>query len=100
LENSNVQMLPDVTTLLDKPLPAGPIYVHFDADVLNPDDAPAMSYLAAGGPSAVVLRRVFRRLAQSGQVAGVSVSAWNPNLDEDGRSRIVVMDLLQELIAE
>lgn len=100
LENSDVQILPDVATLLDEPLPAGHIYVHFDADVLNPDDAPAMSYLATGGPSAAVLRRVFRRLAKSGQVAGVSVSAWNPDLDEDGRSQAVVMDLLQELIAD
>ena len=100
LEDSDLQMLPDVAALLDGPLPTGPIYVHFDADVLNPDDAPAMSYLATGGPPAALLSRVFRRMAQSGQVAGVSVSAWNPNLDEDGRSQVVVMDLLQELIAE
>ena len=100
LENSDVQIISDVAALLDEPLPAGPIYVHFDADVLNPDDAPAMSYLATGGPSAADLRHVFQRLAQSGQVAGVSVSAWNPNLDKDGRSRAVVMDLLRELIVE
>ena len=98
VEESAVQHLPDVTMLLNKPLPSGPIYVHFDTDVLNPADAPAMNYLAEGGPSVSALRTVFDYLAESRQVAAVSVSSWNPEMDEDGRSRAAAMSLLVSLI--
>jgi arginase len=98
VEGSAVRHLPDVMMLLDKPVPAGPIYVHFDVDVINPVDAPAMNYLAAGGPTVSDLGRVFDTLAESRQVAAVSVSSWNPEMDEDGRSRTAVMGLLERLL--
>jgi arginase len=91
--------LPDVTDLLDLPLPAGPLYIHFDVDVIDVADAPAMSYPAPGGPSVANLAEVFDRLAASGQVAAVSVSAWNPELDGDGRSRKLSMELLSRLVS-
>lgn len=100
LAHSPVTLLPDANMLLDFPLPAGPLYVHFDVDVINAAEAPAMNYLAAGGPTVAELRRVFARLAQSGQVAAVSLSSWNPQMDADGQTRQVVMDLLAVLIGE
>ena len=98
VKESAVQHLSDVTMLLDNPLPAGAIYVHFDVDVINPVDAPAVSYLAEGGPSVSALERVFDYLAESGQVVAISVSSWNPDLDEDGRSRAAAMSLLERLL--
>ncbi len=95
---SDIMHLVQVADLLDFPLPEGPLYVHFDADVLDPVDAPAMNYLAHGGPSVEMVRRVFQRLAESRQVVAVSLSSWNPVMDENGRSRELVMDLLQELL--
>ncbi|MBW8004064.1 MAG: hypothetical protein FVQ80_19080, partial [Planctomycetes bacterium] len=82
----------------DYPLPQGPLYVHFDADILNPDEAPAQNYSAKGGPSSMVLKAVFRRLAQSGQVVAVSLSSWNPKLDKDGKSQKIGLSLLETLI--
>jgi arginase family enzyme len=41
---------------------------------------------------------VFAHLAASGRVVAVSVSTWNPELDEDGRSRRAVMSLLETLL--
>jgi len=99
VEASAVMHLPDVTDLLEMPLPAGPLYIHFDVDVIDVADAPAMSYPAPGGPSVANLAEVFDRLAASGQVAAVSVSAWNPELDGDGRSRKVSMELLSRLVS-
>ena len=98
LENSAVTHLPRVEQLLDYPLPDGPLYVHFDVDVVDVADLPAVSYPAANGPSVATLRRVFQYLAQTGQVTAVSVSTWNPDLDGDGRSRDMAMDLLSELL--
>ena len=98
VQRSAINHLADVTMLLDSPLPAGPLYVHFDADVINNAEAPAMSYPTEGGPSVATLGRVFDHLADSGQIAAVSLSAWNPELDQDGRSRAVVLGLLDRLI--
>lgn len=99
LADSAVTHLPRVDQLLDFDLPSGPLYVHFDVDVLDANALPAVSYPAANGPSVATLRRVFQYLAATEQVTAVSVSAWNPNLDEDGRSREITMDLLAELLA-
>jgi arginase len=96
--DSGMHHLMQVTALLDGPLPDGPLYVHFDVDVLHLDDLPAVSYPAVGGPTAETLRKVFRRLAQSERVVAVSVSAWNPELDADGRSRATAMTLLSDLL--
>ncbi len=98
VEDSMVLHLSDVSDLLDMPLPAGPLYIHFDVDVIDAAEAPAMSYLAPDGPSADTLAKVFDHLAASGQIAAVSVSSWTPELDEDGRSREVSMELLAHLI--
>ena len=65
LINSAVHHLPDVVSLLNYPFPDRPIYVHFDTDLINPDEAPAMNYQSKGGPSATMLRYVFRHLAAS-----------------------------------
>ena len=95
---SGVRHLPRVEELMAYDLPAGPLYVHFDSDVISLEEVPAMNYPAPGGPSVATLQRVFDRLARSGRVAAVSVSAWAPRLDEDGRSRHITMQLLQKLV--
>jgi arginase len=98
LEGSAVKHVPDVRWLPREDLPAGPLYVHFDVDVLSPETAPAMNYLAAGGPNASEMEQVFRFLAQTGRVSAVSVSSWNPRMDEDGGSREVCMRLVEVLV--
>lgn len=97
LAGSTVKHYPEVADLLEAPLPNGPIWVHFDVDVLNLEELPAVSYPAEGGPSSIVLRQVFERLAESGQVVALSLSSWNPELDPDGRSRDLSLDLLSVL---
>ncbi len=98
VENSAVRHLPDASALLEYRLPARPLYVHFDTDIINPNDAPAMSYPALGGPSRMELREILRSLAETGRIAAVSVSSWNLKLDEDGHTRKVCMDLLHTLL--
>ncbi len=98
LAESKVHHAVDVRSLLDHPLLANPLYVHFDTDVVNPNDAAAMSYLAAGGPSSADLQAVFRSLSQTAHLVAVSMTTWTPQLDRDGRSRTVCMQLLRALI--
>ena len=98
LNDSNVIHIQNIRGLLDYPQPTGPIWVHFDTDVIDAGDAPAMNYPVSGGPSAAELQGVFNFLAATGQITAVSLSSWNPDLDQDGRSRMVSMGLLMNLI--
>lgn len=97
--SSTVNHLELVTDLSSAPLPWGPLWVHFDVDVIDVVEAPAVSYPAEGGPSTRILGEVFQTLATSGQVKAVSVSLWNPELDSDGQTRKEVLDLLQILLS-
>ena len=100
IEGSDVIHLPDVQNLLNATLPDGPLYIHLDMDIVNPANAPAMNYLAAGGPSAEELQAVMKHLRRTKKIAAVSVATWNPKLDEDGQSRRVCMGILDALIGD
>jgi len=98
IDKSSVIHLHKPETLLEQPLPDGPVYVHFDTDLVAVKESPAHNYPAPGGPSSALMNSVFRRLAQSGQVIAVSVSSWNPELDKEKKSETVSMHLLESLI--
>jgi len=98
LAQSGVHHVADARSLPDHTLLNNPLYVHFDVDILRPEDAPAMMYRAAGGPSSDDLQAVFRSLSETKQIVAVSMSTWAPQLDGDGRSRTVCMELLRLLI--
>ena len=100
IEEADVIHLPDVGSLLNATLPNGPLYIHIDMDIINPANAPAMNYLTAGGPSAEELQTVMKHLRRTEKIAAVSVSTWNPKLDEDGQSRRVCMGILNALIGD
>jgi arginase len=85
LQHSAVTHLPDVRDLLTAPLPNKPLYVHLDIDVVNPEEMPATSYTAPGGPSLKEVATAVRRVARDGRVAGLLVSLWNEALATDGR---------------
>lgn len=100
VEGSAVRHLAHINDLLQPGmLPDGPLYVHFDTDVIDAAAAPAMNYPVAGGPSPDELRAVFARLAQTGRIAAVSVSLWEPSLDPHGQTRAVALELVNVLLA-
>ncbi len=98
LAQSAVHHIVNVHSLLDDSLLANPLYIHFDSDLVNPNDAPAMSYRASGGPRAAELQAVFQSLAHTRQIVAVSMATWTPKLDEDQRSQVICMELLQSLV--
>lgn len=98
LAASHIAHISNVEDLFNFPLGEGPIYIHFDTDIINPREAPAMNYAASGGPTVKTLKRVFQHLAQTSRILAVSLSSWNPSLDHDGRSKTVSMNLLHTLL--
>ena len=100
LARSAVTVVKEPGDLTARDLPAGPLYVHFDMDVVALEESPAQNYPAPGGPTAACLHAVFGRLAETGRVASVSASTWNPDLDPNRTSETVSMDLLRTLVEE
>ena len=95
---SQLTHLSDPLSLLETPLSEGPIWVHFDTDVVDPDYVPAQNYPAPGGINPDDLGWVFRHLAASGNIIAVSLSSWAPGLPGAEESRDICMGLLEMLI--
>ena len=98
LEDSKVRRLDDPRQLLEQTLPEGPLWIHFDVDVVDPLDAPAVLYPASGGLRAGRLEQVFRRLADRHEIVAVSHSTWSPDLDSDGATRKLCLRLVDALL--
>lgn len=97
LDASLVTRLNDPTALVDYALPEVPLWIHFDTDIINPEEAPAMNYRAPGGPGVDALADVFNFLADTGRIMAVSMSTWNPELDDTGQTATVCLNLLEKL---
>ncbi len=85
VENSEIGHL-SVTQVTDNTPADGPIYVHVDVDVADPEELPAVNYPAPGGPSVDAVRAAVRHLAATGRVVAASVSSWNPELPGAARA--------------
>lgn len=71
----------EVTGLTEADLPAGPLYVHLDLDVIDPGRLPGLRYPAAGGPAPAQLAGALRLLLDTGRLAAVGLACtWHPGL--------------------
>jgi len=77
-----------------------PIYVHFDTDILDPIEAPAVLYPAPGGPSVSKLLQVAHRLQRTGRIVGVSMTTWSLERDTGGGTGDACMSVLRALVGE
>ena len=80
------------------PAPSG-IYLHVDLDVLDSEEAPVNIYSVPGGLSAEQLESQVRSLLDSCPVRGLSLTAYDPEVDDEGRVPPIAMRLL-ELVAD
>ena len=98
VESSGIQFIECLDELDTTTLPPGPLYVHFDSDIINSDEAPAFLYPAPGGPSADEMRRVLEQLMATGRVAAISTTVgWDVSRDGDDLTRRAVSHALEGL---
>jgi arginase len=88
----------DTSALLHRVVPAGPLWVHVDVDVIDPAEAPAQNYPAPGGPAAATVAAVLSRFGRTGRVVAASMSSWNPQLDPEGTTAAVSMETFAALL--
>ena len=72
----------------------GPIWVHFDADVIDGQLNPAVDYPLPGGIPWDEAAEAIAAMRSTGRMAGLSVSIFNPRKDHDGRIAMALTDCL------
>lgn len=99
LDRSGVTLIRDVAALGE--LGAGPVYLHVDLDVLDPSEGRVNEFAAPGGLSVDELIDAVESLAASAPVVAAAVTAYDPDVDEDGRAGEAagrVIDALAEAV--
>jgi arginase len=101
VENSGIRYVPSLGAFGAAALPEGPLYVHFDADIIDAGDAPAFLYPVKGGPSAEKMRAALDALLKTGRVVSFSVCAsWDAAKDSDGKTLAAVKKALEPFHAQ
>jgi len=75
-----------------------PLYLHLDLDVMDPSDGRANGYAAPGGVRARKLAEFAGSLARA-PLAAMTLSAYDPAADADGRAREVAMAAIEAVLA-
>jgi arginase len=99
LEQSRVTRLTNFDEIVERVSASDrPFYVHFDVDVLDCAEAPAMQYPVAGGPGIETLRNVAASLHRTGRLAAASMNPWALDKDTDGRTAAACWSIYNALV--
>lgn len=82
----------------DKLKAAGPVYITFDMDVLDPAFAPGISHREPGGMS--VREAIAHLHAIEGEIVGADLVEFNPVRDVDGLTAMVAGKMVKEILGK
>ena len=74
--------------------------LHFDVDVISGREFPATNYPALEGISLADARQAFTVCARQPQLAGINVSAYNPDRDPDGSYGKILIDMIVDALEQ
>lgn len=77
---------------------AGPVYISFDMDVLDPAYGPGISHREPGGMS--VREAIAHLHAVEGEIVGADVVEYNPVRDVSGMTAMVAAKILKEIVGK
>jgi arginase len=97
LERSEIRRC-QVAEVSAETVPDGPLYLHLDADVVDPADLDGLLFPAAGGPSLAAVVDALGRVLDTGRVAAFTVACtWHPGRGAAARVRPGISELLARL---
>lgn len=98
VEVSGIRFVDRLENLDPAALPEGPLYLHFDSDIIDASEAPAFLYPVKGGPSSEETRLALAGLVATGRVVAISTTVgWNAAKDVDGATEAAVRHALSGL---
>ena len=87
------KVIDDIITYMDE-LNVDGFWIHFDTDVINDNENPAVDYRLPGGISFKEAEHLLNRLMETEKIIGMSVTIFNPALDKTGEIAIKISDCL------
>jgi arginase len=76
-------------------LPAGPLYLHLDLDVVDPAELPGVRYPAPGGPSFAAVAEAAIRVIGTGRVVGLCLACtWSPVTVLSDTARVLLKSIV------
>lgn len=81
IEHSDMAHLTDIAYIRQVDWGHDPLYIHFDGDLIQLEDMPAVSYKAEGGPSLSETIEALRHSIHHSSTKAVLFSLWNNDLD-------------------
>ena len=98
IEQSQITHIQKLSDLMQYPF-HGPVYIHFDVDILHLDDLPAVNYPASGGPRASELEELFQYLKENIEIAAISstIGVWKEGGDRIKEGEKIAWELLELL---
>ena len=97
LRSSDVTIFETLDALEVAKLPDKPLYVHFDTDVVDCEEMPAMSYPEPDGPTLAESIESLNHVLERGNVVGVLFSLWNSTLEGSDAAREATLRLIRAL---
>jgi len=97
LRESEVTICETLAEVTAGALPDRPLYVHFDTDVVDCAEMPAMSYPEPGGPSLNECIASLKHVLELGKVEGILFSLWNDTLDKSAETMAATLQLIRAL---
>ena len=97
LRDCGVTIYETLAALDAAPLSDKPLYIHFDTDVVDCAEMPAMSYPEPDGPSLAESIASLKRALSRGDTAGVLFSLWNDTLEGSAEAREATLELVRAL---
>jgi arginase len=76
-----------------------PVHLHLDNDVMDEREVPANNYPVPDGPSALELIAACTEFISANNIAAISFSGWNSQLEEADRTGKVCAGVLQAFVA-
>ena len=76
-----------------------PVYLHFDNDIIDSAEVPANNYPVKGGPSSSELIAACTKFILANNVAAISFSGWNSQLEGADRTGEVCVKVLRAFVA-
>ncbi|MYE27890.1 MAG: hypothetical protein F4X87_11900 [Chloroflexi bacterium] len=97
LRESEVSIYETLADLYAGPLPDKPLYIHFDTDVVDCAEMPAMSYPEPGGPSLNESIDSLKFVLAQGNTVGILFSLWNDTLERSDEAMEATLRLIRAL---
>lgn len=76
----------------------GKVYLHLDIDSLDPRHAPGVDFPAHGGLSPEEVEEAISLICETFEVSGASLTAFNPEKDEQDRTLRLGMCLMETIV--